>query len=272
MCADALAVLGYSSDAQCHFNDAEVMTVAVTAALFFASNHALTRRFMHQHGYTQNTLSASRFCRRLSRVPQGAWELVFALLAQVFVECNAARGHSYAVDSYPVLACATCRINRCRLFPAQEHPELRGWQASKKRYFWGFKVHLLVTSVGEPVEFFLSAGSLHDMQGLRALRLDLPTGSHLWGDKAYQDQNEQQLLQQAGQITQVALKRRNARQPLPQCLVYLTQIGKQQVETAFSLLDRTLPKHLHAVSAQGFLIKLQTAVIAYAFDRLLAPT
>lgn len=254
------------------------MTTAVTAALFYGSNHALTRRFLHQHDYTRNTLSASRFCRRLARVPQNAWDLVFALLAQVFIEINAKRaaqaggGADYAIDSYPVLVCANCRINRCQLFPVEEHRALRGYQASKKRYFYGFKVHLLVTSVGEPVEFFLSEGSLHDIEGLRRLPLDLPKGSNLWGDKAYQDQTEQWLLQEAAGVRAIALKRRNAREPLPQCLVYLTQIGKQQVETAFSLLDRMLPKHLHAVSAQGFLLKLQTAIIAYAFDRLLAQT
>lgn len=252
------------------------MTTAVTAALFFGSNHALTRRFLHQHKYTKNTLSASRFCRRLARVPQNAWDLVFALLAQVFIEINAARGAEsgadYAIDSYPVLVCANCRINRCQLFPVEQHRALRGYQASKKRYFYGFKVHLLVTSVGEPVEFFLSEGSLHDIEGLRRLPLDLPAGSNLWGDKAYQDQTEQWLLQDAAGVRSVALKRKNARQPLPQCLVYLTQIGKQQVETAFSLIDRMLPKHLHAVSGKGFLLKLQTVVIAYAFDRMLAQT
>lgn len=154
----------------------------------------------------------------------------------------------------------------------QEHRALRGWQVSKKRYLYGFKGHLLVTRVGESVEFFLSQGSLHDIEGLRHLPLDLPKGANLWGDKAYQDQTEQWLLQDAAGVRSIALKRKNARQPLPQCLVYLTQVGKQQVETAFSLMDRMLPKHLHAVSAQGFLLKLQTAVIAYAFDRLLAPT
>lgn len=122
--------------------------------------------------------------------------------------------------------------------PRERTQSPRGRQASKKRYFYGFKVYLLVTSVGEPVEFFLSEGSLHDIEGVRRLPLDLPEGSNLWGDKAYQDQKEQWLLQDAAGVRAVALKRRNARQPLPQCLVYLTQVTKQQVETAFNLMDR----------------------------------
>ena len=270
MCADVLQAQGYTSDAQCHFNEAEVMTVALTAALFYQSNHALTRRFLHEHGYTKNTLSASRFCRRLARVPQGAWELVFSLLSQLAIHNNEQRSQDYAIDSYPVLVCANCRINRCRIFPVGEHKALRGYQASKKRYFYGFKVHLIITSAGEPVEFFLSQGSLHDIEGLRALPLELPAGSTLWGDKAYRDQNEEQFLQEVAEVRCVALRRANAREPLPRCLVYLNQITKQQVETAFSLVDRLLPRCLHAVSPQGFLLKLQTLIIAFAFDRLLA--
>ena len=203
MCADVLQVQGYQSDPHCHFNDAEVMTVALTASLFYQSNHALTRRFLHEHGYTTNTLSASRFCRRLARVPQSAWDLVFALLSQLAIHNNGQRTNGqptqdYAIDSYPVLVCANCRIHRCRLFPVQEHEALRGYQSSKKRYFYGFKVHLVITSAGEPVEFVLSQGSLHDIQGLRRLPLELPAGATLWGDKAYRDQSEEQFFTGGG--------------------------------------------------------------------------
>jgi hypothetical protein len=194
--------------------------------------------------------------------------MVFALFSQVFKAHNS--GGVYAVDSYPIAVCANCRINRCALFPVQEHRALRGYQASKKNYFYGFKVHLLVTAKGEPIEFFLSEGSLHDLEGLRRLPLDLPAGSTLYGDKAYKDQHEEWLLQDAAEVRFLPLTRRNAKKPLPPCLVYLAHIGRQQVETAFSLIDRQLPKHIHAVSPQGFLLKLQAAVIAYAFERLMA--
>jgi len=123
------------------------MTVPLVAALFYAGNHALTRRFLHQHGYTKNTPSASRFCRRLSGLPQGAWQMVFGLLSQVFVEQN--REGIYAIDWYPFLVRQNVRINRCHLFPVSKHEALRDYQASKKRYFYGFKVHLVVTKTGQ---------------------------------------------------------------------------------------------------------------------------
>lgn len=268
VCADVLAALEIQDDRQSRYSSAEVMTVPLVAALFHNGNHALTRRFLQEHHYTHHTLSASRFCRRLAQVPQGAWQMVFSLLAQVFIAHNT--DEVYAVDSYPILVCANCRINRCRLFPVEEHSALRGYQSSKKRYFYGFKVHLLVTATGQPVEFFWSEGSLHDLEGLRRLPLDLPAGATLYGDKAYKDQHEEWLLQEAAGVRFVPLTRKNAKVPLPACSVYLAHIGRQQVETAFSLLDRKMPRHIHAVSPLGFLLKLQAAVIAYAFDRLMA--
>ncbi len=142
-----------------------------------------------------------------------AWQMVFGLLSQVFVAGNTSG--DYAVDSMPVLVCQNVRINRCHLFPPQHHEALRGYQSSKKRYFWGFKVHLLVTRQGEPVEFFISEGSLHDLEGLRRLPLDLPAKSTIYGDTAYFDLKEEELVRRAGRLRLVALRRKNARVPLP---------------------------------------------------------
>ena len=45
-------------------------------------------------------------------------------------------------------------------------------------------MHLLVTAKGWPVEFFLSQGSLHDLEGFKRMKLDVLEGSTLYGDKA----------------------------------------------------------------------------------------
>jgi len=166
LCDQVLEALGHQDDGQCRLSSAEVMTVPLVAALYHGGNHALTRRFLHGHGYFKHTLSPSRFCRRLAAVPQAAWEMVMALLGQVFKKHN--QSGDYAVDSMPVASCANARIKRARLFPEKTCPRMRGYCASKKRYFYGFKVHLLVTRHGEPVEFVLTDGALHDLEGLIA--------------------------------------------------------------------------------------------------------
>ena len=64
-------------------------------------------------------------------------------------------------DSLPVAVCDNIRIRRCRLYPLKEYGEaFRGYIVSKRRYFYGLRVHLVVTGAGEPVEFSLARGSL----------------------------------------------------------------------------------------------------------------
>jgi len=89
---------------------------------------------------------------------------------------------------------------------------------------------------------------MHDLEGFKHLPLDLPLGSMVFGAKAYKDQHEQWLLHEAGGIRFLPLTLKNAKVPLPPCLVYLNQLHKQQVGTAFSLFDRQLPRHIHALS------------------------
>ena len=60
------------------------------------------------------------------------------------------------------------------------------------------KVHLIVTATGQPVEFFLTPGSLGDVKALELFDFDLPPGSTLYADRAYNDyQAEDELLASA---------------------------------------------------------------------------
>jgi hypothetical protein len=51
-------------------NDAEVMTAALTAALFFRGNHESARWMLKQHAYIPHMLDKSRFSRRLHRLKE----------------------------------------------------------------------------------------------------------------------------------------------------------------------------------------------------------
>ena len=68
LCDDLLKALYHHEDRQCQMSDAEVMTTAIIAMLYFRGNFETARRFLHDHGYIPNTLSKSRFNRRLHRI------------------------------------------------------------------------------------------------------------------------------------------------------------------------------------------------------------
>src|SRR5690606_8407445 len=143
----------------------------------------------------------------------------------------------------------------------------RGYQASKKRYFYGLKLHLLVTAQAEPVEFFLTPGSWADVTGLDCFDFDLPAGSQIIGDKAYNDYELEDVLKMAG-LDLLPMRKANSKRPVPPWTHYLQAHYRKAVETAGSLLERLLPKHIHAVTAQGFELKVVLFVIAFGFHRL----
>ena len=51
-------------------SDAEVMTTAIVAALFFSGNLEKSRIFLQEHGYIPKMLEKSRFNRRLHKISE----------------------------------------------------------------------------------------------------------------------------------------------------------------------------------------------------------
>jgi len=94
----------------------------------------------------------------------------------------------------------------------EEHEgAFRDYICSKRRYFYGLRVHLVVTGAGEPVEFSLVAGSEADVSVFKDLELDLPEGSIILADKAYTDYEN--LLEKVG-LRLKAQRKKNSKRPL----------------------------------------------------------
>lgn len=72
---------------------------------------------------------------------------------------------------------------RSRLFPDKAY---RGFIPSKRVYFHGPKLHLLVDDGKFIHEVSLTPGSLHDLSSLLLLPLDLPEGAELYLDRGYE--------------------------------------------------------------------------------------
>jgi hypothetical protein len=90
----------------------------------------------------------------------------------------------YVMDSLPVAVCENIRIARSKLYPDKK---FRGDIASKTRNFYGLKIHLMVTQDGRPVELFRIHGGGGDVDALQCYTYDLPDGSTIYADSAYND-------------------------------------------------------------------------------------
>jgi len=259
LCADFLIAYGHQDDPQAKMTTAEVMTVALVAATFFTGNQELSRCLLKEHGYIPTMLSKSRFNRRLHALPDTLWQALFALLAQIAIKTNPTQ--EYIVDSCPVPVCDNIRIFTCRLYQGEA---FRGKVASKKRFVYGLRVHLLVTVTGQPVEFVLAPASVADLTGFRSLPLDLPEGAQIYADPAYTDYTLEDTLSEVASITLTVSRKRNSKRPHPGWVTYICERTRKRIETTFSRLNQLLARSLHAVTDRGFELKVFLTVLAVA--------
>ena len=133
-------------------------------------------------------------------------------------------------------------------------------------YFYGLKIHLMVTSVGQPVECVLTPGSISDVQVLKNYAYDLSPGSVVYADKAYNDYEIEDLLAEVEDIHLLPIRKKNSKRPLSASTRFSQSYHRKRVETAGSQLMGLFPKSLHAVSASGFELKVALFVLAYSFD------
>jgi hypothetical protein len=240
--------------------DAEVMTTALTAALFFRGNHESARAMLKQHGYMPHMLGKSRFSRRLHHLKE-TFVLLFNLLGQIWKTLNT--DAIYVIDSLPIAVCDNIRIRRAKIYTEEK---FRGYTSSKKRYFYGLKIHLMVTQDGQPVECFLTHGGLGDVDALKYYTYALPDGSIIYADRAYNDYEIEDLLKDVDHIQLVPMRKKNSKRGLPPYVSFVQHYHRKRVETAGSLLEQMFPKSVHAVTAQGFELKVALFVIAYSLN------
>jgi len=261
LCEDMLKSLHHYEDSQRKMSDAEVMTTALVAALYFKGNFLMASRFMYDMGYIPNMLSKSRFNRRLHAISE-LFLTLFLRLGETWKKLN--ERSTYVLDSFPIQVCDNYRIRRSKIVQGEEW---RGYIPSKKRYFYGVRVHVLVTEHGEPVEFFLMPGSFSDTSALRLYEFDLPEKSWVTGDKAYNDYLIEDVMREAG-LELVPLRKKNSRRKVPPFFYYLQSTIRKIVETTGSLIERLLPKSIHAVTAKGFELKVALFVVAVSINHL----
>lgn len=261
LCDDMLKALHHFEDQQCRMSDAEVMTTAIAAMLYFKGNFCLASRFLYDGGYMPGMLGKSRFNRRLHRIAD-LFLTLFLRLGESWKKLN--EHSSYVIDSYPIAVCDNYRIMRSKIYTGEDW---RGYIPSKKRYFYGVRIHILITETGEPVEFFLAPGAMSDTHALALYHFDLPEQAWITGDKAYNNYLIEDILREAG-LELLPFRKKNSLRPVPPFMFYLQSTVRKMVETTGSLIERLLPKSIHAVTAKGFELKVALFVLACSINFL----
>lgn len=138
----------------------------------------------------------------------------------------------------------------------------------KKQYFYGLKVHMITSKQGGPVEFSIAAGSESGIKIFKEMSLDLPMGSKIYADRAYNDYGHEDLVHEAANIQIIAQGKDNSKRKISPALNHILSVTRKKIETTFSCITPRFPKTIHAVWAKGFEIKIIAFIIAHSMNLL----
>lgn len=258
---DMLKNLHHYEDSRVKVSDSEVITTALVSVLYFGGHWDNARSFMKMKGYSPNMLDKSRFCRRLHRVSDLLMSMFYQMGQHIKDMAGAA---DYVMDSFPVAACENIRIKRSKILKGKMW---HGKQSSMARYFYGVRVQVL-TYKGIPVEFCMVPGRENDSQALGKLPLQVAPESSIYMDAGYTDYKAEDLIFEAELIRLMVGRKSNSTRKDEPHVRYLKERMRKNVETCFSELKAKMLRHIHAVTQQGFLIKVALFVIAFAFSKV----
>lgn len=259
---DILKGIGHMEDSRRKISDSEVITTAVVSALYFGGHMDNARGFMKMTAMIPSMLDKSRFNRRLHNIS----ELIFSIFWQIGHQLKSMAGASdYVIDSFPVAVCDNIRISRCKLLKGKQW---RGKQCSMRRYFYGVKVQVLVTSTGIPVEFGFVPGCESDVQALRKLPLAVAAESRIYGDSAYTDYQIEDDIREADLLELMIQRKSNSKRPDEPWIRFIKEQMRKGIETSFSEIKALFLRKIHAVTFKGFLIKLVMFILAFTLNKL----
>lgn len=262
LCREPLSAPSIREDRQVKMNNAEVMTVVLTAARFFGGNFRTAARFPEEHGYIPDMPSESGLNRGIHALDGDIWGTPFTVVSETFKNRNI--GKEYILDSFPVPICGNIRISRSKIFQGEE---FRGYMPSKRRCFYGIRVHMIVTASGEPVGFLIAPGSVSDLTVLKQPDFSLPPGSTCYADKIYNDHSFEDLLSEAAGIMLKPTRKKNSVRAGGDFIFRRALASaRKRTETSFSGITGLFPKKIHAVTPQGFALKVIGFIIQFASE------
>ena len=259
---DLFIGIQHKEDVRRSVSDSKIAVTAIVSALYFGGNQFHAIHFMRTHGYIPKMLDKSRFNRRLHQIRR----LLYDLFAQVgcYLKDVCCELH-YIIDSFPVAVCDNIRIMNSKLVKGKKW---RGYTASMRLYFYGVKVQLLTTGAGIPVAFCFTPGKQADVKSLEKIINGLPPEASVYADSAYTDYNIEDTLFAKELILLKIQRKSNSKRPDNKQQVQQKLKMRKRVETTISNIKKMFPRTIHAVTLNGFLVKLILFVFALQINKL----
>ncbi|KAA8810703.1 IS982 family transposase [Lactobacillus crispatus] len=210
--------------------------------------------------------SQRRFCEKLVNVSHSRFNrrarmllpLIY-LIRHGFNEEVDLSGDILIIGSFPVPVCQPIRNRRAKIF--RGYADI-GYKATKKIYYYGFKVHAIVSDDGYLLDYIVTKASVHDAkETVESITNAHPDNRYLLGDEGYLGKNLHQRLEQVG-YTLWTPYRKNMKNAQKHNKHYLMAL-RRTIESDFSLLSYYNAENNRARSLAGFQERLEVAILAY---------
>lgn len=248
---------GKSRNRQGNLSLSEVMTLTV---YFQMSGYRTFKDFYLKHISVYHKeafpglVSYKRFVALLPRV------MVPLMAYMRYRRCGKSTGISF-VDSTTLVVCHNRRIHSHKVFDglAQRGKSSTGW-------FYGFKLHLIVSEQGEIIDFSLTPGNVDDRNPELMQKLTEKVTGKLFGDKGYLSKKLFNLLWEKGiqLITKIKKNMPNKLMPMVDKLLLrkraLIESVNDQLKNIFQL------EHTRHRSPINAMVNWISALIAYSYQ------
>ncbi len=232
---------------RCKISDSSILALLIWQASLGVESQ---RRFCEK----LVNLSHSRFNRRARMLLPLIYLIRHGLNEEVDLS-----GDILIIDSFPVPACQPIRNRRAKIF--RGYADI-GYKATRKIYYYGFKVHAIVSDDGYLLDYIVTKASVHDAKETVELITNAhPDNRYLLGDEGYLGKNLHQRLEQMG-YTLWTPYRKNMKNAQKHNKHYLMAL-RRTIESDFSLLSYYNAENNRARSLAGFQERLEVAILAY---------
>ncbi len=165
----------------------------------------------------------------------------------------------YLADGIPFPVCHLARANRSRLF---KDKVARHYCAAKKEHYYGFKILLVTTESGIPIDYAIDAANVDER--ILLTNTSIPTDSTVIADKGFISEELALSLQQQANITLLTPKRKNMLQQISGKLTTTITSIRKRIETTISQLTESFSINTtKARSFHGLLGRINRKILSY---------
>lgn len=248
-----------------NFSDVEVMALSLTAeCLGIDSENYLFSKLNAEYRHCfVNLISRRQYNDRRKQLFEQTEQVRKLMAARLNSQADL-----FAIDSMPLEICKLSREKRNKMGKESErHAPDKGYCASQKKYFYGYKLHSVCAASGVIQSLDLTRASVHDVHYLSDVQ-DLFSNCIITGDKGYISRQHQiNLFETAGIQLEVPL-RNNQQQQKP--VIYILKKVRKRIETVFSqLCDQFMIQRNYAKSFTGFKSRVLAKITGFTILQFL---